>query len=283
MLTRSVRGGVALAFGAALSPWLAAAAERRYQIGACDWSLGKLADPAAFEIARAVGLDGVQVSLGTAADDMKLRQSAVQEQFKAAAKKAGVQISGLAIGELNQIPYQSDPRAEVWVRDGVQVMPALGVKVMLVPFFGNADLVGKPAAMDEVVRRLKQVTPKAEQLGVRLGLESWLSAEDTMRILERVNSPSVKMYYDVANSTERGYDIIKEIRWLGKANICEFHLKENDNLLGHGKVDFARVHDAINDIGYTGWLQIEGGIPPKATVVTSYTENAKFVRGLFTS
>jgi sugar phosphate isomerase/epimerase len=91
------------------------------------------------------------------------------------------------------------------------------------------------------------------------------------------------MYYDVANSTQRGYDIIKEIRWLGKANICEFHLKENDNLLGHGKVNFARVHEAINDIGYEGWMQIEGAVPPKAGVVASYTENVKFVRGLFAS
>lgn len=283
MVAGAVRGGVALAFGAALVPWLAAAEGRRYKIGACDWSLGKLGEPASFEIARQVGLDGVQISLGTEADGMKLRKSEVQQQFKDAATKAGVEISGLAIGELNQIPYQTDARAEVWVSDGIGVMPTLGVKVMLVPFFGKADLVNNPAAADEVVRRLKKAAPKAVQLGVTLGLESWLSAADTMRILERVNSPSVKMYYDVANSTLRGYDIIREIRWLGKANICEFHLKENDYLLGRGKVDFVRVHEAINDIGYEGWLQIEGAIPPKAGVVESYTANVKFVRGLFAS
>ena len=61
-----------------------------------------------------------------------------------------------------------------------------------------------------------KVEYKAEKAGVILGIESWLSAADTMRILNRVGSPAVKMYYDVCNSTDRGYDICKEIRWLGK-------------------------------------------------------------------
>jgi sugar phosphate isomerase/epimerase len=75
---------------------------------------------------------------------------------------------------------------------------------------------------DETERRLREVAPKAEKAGVILGVESSLSAEDNMRIIDRVGSPAVKVYYDVANSTERGYDIGKEIRWLGKhGQICE--------------------------------------------------------------
>jgi sugar phosphate isomerase/epimerase len=124
---------------------------------------------------------------------------------------------------------------------------------------------------------LKKVAPKAEKAGVVLGLESWLSAEDTMRIIDRVGSPAVKMYYDVANSTERGYDICKEIRWLGKRNICEFHMKENGFLLGHGKIDFNKVSDAIHEVGYEGWLQIEGAIPPGGNILESYSANSKFL------
>src|SRR6266481_6470289 len=140
-------------------------------------------------------------------------------------------------------------------------MEALGLKTVLLAFFGKGDLVGDEAGQREVIRRLKRVAPKAEKAGVSLGLESWLSAEDTVRIMDRVGSPAVKMYYDVCNSNDRGYDIYKEIRWLGKKNICEFHLKENGFLLGQGKVDFARVREAIEDIGYQGWVQIEGSVP----------------------
>ena len=128
---------------------------------------------------------------------------------------------------------------------------------------------------------MKKVAPKAEKAGVVLGLESWLSAEDTMRIMDRVGSPAVKMYYDVCNSTERGYDICKEIRWLGKKNICELHLKENGFLLGQGKVDLVRVRAAIEDIGYEGWFQIEGAVPAKGDLLQSYIANQKYARSLF--
>ena len=89
------------------------------------------------------------------------------------------------------------------------------------------------------------------------------------------------MYYDVCNSTDRGYDVCKEIRWLGKKNICEFHMKENGHLLGQGKVDFLRLRDAIQDIEYAGWMQIEGAVPPGQDVVSAYQANLKFLRGLF--
>jgi sugar phosphate isomerase/epimerase len=181
------------------------------------------------------------------------------------------------------VPYKSDPRTDAWVSDAVPVMQALGVKVVLLAFFGKGDLVGDKAGTEEVIRRLKKSAPRAEKAGVVLGLESWLSAEDTLHIMDRVGSPAVKMYYDVCNSTDRGYDIYKEIRQLGKERICEFHLKENGCLLGNGPVNFEKVRDAINDIGYEGWMQIEGGLPPKADLVASDTANLKFLRGLFPS
>lgn len=281
MLHRTAQATTALAVSSPISQLLAAPAKRSFKIGACDWSIGKLADPASFEVARQIGLDGVQVSLGTAADDMKLRQPEVQQQFRDAAKKAGVQIASLAIGELNNVPYQSDPRTEAWVSDSVPVMQALGVRVVLLAFFGKGDLIGDPAGTDEVIRRLKKVAPEAERAGVVLGLESWLSAEATLRIMDRVGSPAVKMYYDVCNSTDRGYDIYQEIRQLGKERICEFHMKENGCLLGQGPVNFEKVRDAINDIGYTGWMQIEGALPANANLVVSYAANLKLLRSLF--
>lgn len=281
MLQRTAQAATALAISSPFAALLGASEKRRFKIGACDWSIGKQADPSAFDVAKQIGLDGVQVSLGTAADDMKLRKPEVQQQFKDAARKAEVQIASLAIGELNNVPYKSDPRTEAWVSDSVTVMQAIGVHVVLLAFFGKGDLVGDNEGTDEVVRRLRKVAPRAEKAGVTLGLESWLSAEDTLRIMDRVGSPAVKMYYDVCNSTDRGYNIYKEIRQLGKERICEFHMKENGCLLGKGPVNFEKVRDAINDIGYEGWMQIEGAIPPNSSLMTSYTANLTFLRGLF--
>jgi L-ribulose-5-phosphate 3-epimerase len=282
-LVQSAQIATALALSAHYGPLLAAPEKRRFKIGACDWSIGKMANPQAFEVAKQIGLDGVQVSLGTAADNMQLRQPEVQQRFKQAAQATGIEIASLAIGELNEVPFKSDPRTEAWVSDCIDVLQALRVKVVLLAFFGKGDLVGDAKGVDEVVRRLKLVAPKAEKAGVILGLESWLSAEDTLRIMDRIGSPAVKMYYDVCNSTDRGYDICREIRLLGKKNICEFHMKENGFLLGQGKVNLEHVRDAINDIGYEGWMQIEGAVPNGGKMLESYQANCQYLRRLFPS
>jgi sugar phosphate isomerase/epimerase len=280
MLRRSARTTALLTLAFNYAPLFGAPGERKFKIGACDWSIGKMGDPAAFEVAKEIGLDGVQVSMGTVADDMKLRQAEVQKSYKDAAQKAGLQIASLAIGELNSIPYKSDPRTIQWVSDCIDVCQALGLKVVLLAFFGNDDLRNDKAGVDEVVKRLKSVAPKAEMASVSLGIESWLSAEQHLEILDRVGSKAVKVYYDVCNSNDMGYDIYKEIRQLGK-HICEFHAKENGSLLGEGKVDFKKVRAALDDIDYRGWIEIEGAVPPGKPMLESYRANCKFMRGIF--
>jgi len=282
MLARSTQTLAALALSSPLAPLFAAPAQRPFKIGACDWSIGKMCDPAAMTVAKEIGLDGVQVSLGTAKNNMHLRQAAVQQQYQDAVKATGAQVASLALGELNDLPYKSDPRTIEWVGDCVDVCQAMGCRVMLLAFFGNGDLREDKKGTDEVVRRLKEVAPKAEQAGVILGVESWLSAAAHMDILNRVGSSAVQVYYDVCNSTDRGYDIYQEIRWLGKQKaICEFHAKENGSLLGQGGVSFPKVRAAMDDIGYRGWIQIEGAVPKDAPMLESYRKNLAFLRSLF--
>jgi sugar phosphate isomerase/epimerase len=253
----------------------------RFNIGACDWSIQKANSIEAMKLGANIGLDGVQLSLGTVDNDMHLRRKDIQEAYKAAAKKHGVRIGGLAIGELNNVPYKSDPRTEAWVSDSIDVAKAIGVKTVLLAFFAKGDLKNDPEGQKVVIERLKKVAPKAERAGIILGIESWLSAQEHMNIIQAVGSKNVQVYYDVANSHQMGYNIYEEIRWLGKEQICEIHAKENGYLLGQGKIDFKEVRKAIDDIGYTGWIQIEGAIPEKKEVLESYLQNNIFMRGIF--
>jgi len=169
------------------------------------------------------------------------------------------------------------------VADVVEVMPKLGVKICLLAFFGKGNINGERAKQDEVIRRLKKIAPQAEKAGVVLGVESRLNAEDHIRIVEEVASPAVQVYYDVANMTQQGYDIYKEIRQLGKERICQIHMKENGFLLGEGRVDFPRVKEVIDEIGYAGWLIIEGATVRGKSLVECYQHNQKYLRSVFTT
>ena len=265
--------------GGALRDVFAAA---RFNLGACDWSIGMRGKTEALALARQLGLDGVQVSMGSVDNDLQLRRPEVQRAYRDAAAASGVRIGGIALDLFNQVPYKSDPRTEQWLSDSIDVARALDVRVVLLAFFERGDLRNDPDGQAEVIRRLKRVAPRAEERGVILGIESWLNAGDHLRLIEAVGSPNVQVYYDVANATQMGYDITAEIRQLGRERICEFHAKENGFLLGQGRIDFAAVRKAMDDIRYTGWIQIEGAIPKGAPMRDSYLENVRFMRAQFT-
>jgi L-ribulose-5-phosphate 3-epimerase len=275
-----VKGAQVASAGVAGVPWLQAkTAQAGFKIGACDWTLGKRADPAALVMAKRLGLDGIQVDVGGPKNGMPVLKAEVQKLYLETAAKQQVEIGSLAIGSLNDVPYKSDPRAEQWVSDSIDACQALGVKVVLLAFFAKGDLLNDPEGVAAVVQRLRKVAPKAERADVTLGFESWLSAEQHMDILNRVGSPAVKVYYDVANSHKQGYDIYKEIRLLGK-NICEFHAKDYDDLYGKGSIDFNRVRLAMDDIGYRGWLHMEGTKLPLG-LEESIKYDERYLRSVF--
>src|SRR5665213_1880967 len=149
---------------------MAKRAGTKIRIGACDWSLGMDSNPAAFDLAKQIGLAGVQVT------------------YLQISRRTDVAIAGLAIGELNNVPYKSDARTDQWVSDSMDVASALGVKVILLAFFSRNDLRNDEPGKKEVIRKLKLVAPKAEKLGVILGIESYLSAEELMDIIQQIGS-----------------------------------------------------------------------------------------------
>lgn len=271
--------------GAALaSSWLRrvpAAEAAKYPIGACDWSINAGQDIRAFEIAKEIGLDGVQVSFGAPGGKFDLRDPEVRRQFQEASKATGVKIASLAMGILNSVPFATEPQTVEWVSDCIDVMAAMQQRVVLLAFFGQGDIRDKPDAQKEVIRRLKQLAPKAEKAQAVLGIESYLNADDHMRILDAVGSPAVKVYYDVANMQYSGYDIFAELRRLGRDRICQIHAKEYDHLLSQGPIDFAKIRDVLAEIGYFDWLIIEAATVKGRSVVDCYRENQRYLRALF--
>lgn len=282
MLSRSAQALVFTATAGSLAPLLAAPASRWFKIGAVDWMLGKRSDPGAFDVAKEIGLDGVQVDFGPA-DNMRLTQAEVQKAFREAARRTGLEIAALCILELNGVPLKSDPRAAEWMAASIDVCKAMGVPITMAPCFGNGDLdMSKTAEIDHLVEVLKTLATQAEKQGVIIGLENYRSADDNLRILDRVGSPALKVYYDVGNSTDKGRDILKEIRALGKL-ICQVHAKDADHMLGQGRIDFKEVRKALDDIEYSGWIVIEAWFVASHGVVVDYTAHRKYLKNIFSN
>lgn len=133
--------------------------------------------------------------------------------------------------------------------------------------------------MDYVADALRELAPEASRAGVILGLEDTISAEDNVRIMERSKSENVLVYYDVGNSFKAGFDPAREIRWLGKERICQFHLKDNPYFLGGGTIQFPAIIRAVQAIGFTGFANLETD-SPSGDLDGDMERNLKYIRDL---
>lgn len=259
-------------------PSFAAATPDVLKIGVTDWNLKKTGDLAAVALAKSLGFDGVQVSLGRTPSGGKLPldNPEIQSQYVAAGKKQNIALAGTCLDILHVNYLKNDKLGQKWVADGIPITKNLNAGVMLMPFFGKGAL--ETAQERQYVGDvLKEIAPAAERAGILLGLEDTISAEDNVRIMERTQSPAVRVYYDVGNSNKNGFDVVKEIRWLGKERICQMHLKDS-TYIGEGPIDFVAVMRAIHDIGYTAFANLETSAP-SGSIPDDMRRNLKAVRG----
>lgn len=258
----------------------ALAKPRGLKIGVTDWNLKQTGNIEAVALAKRLGFDGVQVSLGRTPVDGKLPldNPGIQARYLSASKAEGIPLDGTCLDILHVNYLKNDKLGQKWVQDAIRVTRALKIDVILLPFFGKGALTTRDE-MDYVGDVLRELGPQAEQAGVILGLEDTISAEDNVRIMDRARSKAVLVYYDVGNSTNNGFDVIKEIRWLGKDRICQFHLKDNPHYLGEGKIDFPVVLHTIQDLGFRGYANLETSAPSNS-IEADMGRNLTFLRQL---
>ncbi len=251
-----------------------------FHIGVTDWNLQQTGKLEAVTLAKSLGFDGVQISLGRKPvdDKLPLDNAEMQAQYLQQSRQDGIPLDGTCLDILHVNYLKNDKLGQRWVSDGIGITRKLGARVMLLPFFGKGALTTH-AEMDYVGDALKELAAEAEKAQVILGLEDTISAEDNVRILDRVKSKAALVYYDVGNSTNAGFDPVKEIRWLGKQRICQIHLKDNPHYLGEGKIDFKAVLQAIADIRFAGFANLETSSPSKS-IEQDMRRNLQYIRAL---
>ena len=282
MITKSITRRTVLASAIASLPAAVARAGGRtmFKIGVTDWNLHLGANPDAVALAKKLGFDGVQVSFGRTITNGKLPldDPALIARYLQLSAEHGIPIDGTCVDRLHIDVLKSDKAAVRWVSDSIRLTKALNSQVLLLPFFGRGALKTR-AEMDYVADVLRDLGAEAAKAQVILGLEDTISAIDNVSIMDRTKSDAVKVYYDVGNSTNAGFDPISEIRWLGRDRICQIHLKDNPAYLGEGKIRFPPLIRAIQDIRYTGYANLETDSKP-GQIEFDMKKNLAYVRDL---
>ena len=172
------------------------------------------------------------------------------------------------------------------------------IRCMSYPNNGLTD----DAWRDEVIRRLRVLARMAQDGGVTLvheNCDGWggHSAEHTLEMLERVDSPALKLVYDTGNPIEHEQNAVDYLRAVID-HVVHIHIKDGKKVDGKTTFTFPNEGDARVDAcirlliehGYDGGYSIEphigavihlGSTSPEEALWDSYTEYGRRLMAVY--
>ena len=262
---------------------------QRYKVAVIDLMILKRQKLGAFQLTKEIGADGVEVDMGGLGNrptfDNKLLIDSVRQQFLDKAKELNLEIPSLAMtGYYAQSFCQREEFIQS-IQDCITTMKLMNVKLAFLPLGIQCDLVKKPELRDSVIIRLKVAGKMAEKAGVIIGIETALDAKGEKRLLEDINSPAIKSYFNFSNPLKNGRDLEEELKILGKKYIVQIHCTDDDGVLlkDNTRLDMNKVKKTLDKMGWSGWLVIERSRDAKepTNVKKNFGSNTAYVKSIF--
>jgi sugar phosphate isomerase/epimerase len=265
--------------------------KQQYKVAVIDLMILKRQKLGAFQLTKEIGADGVEVDMGGLGNrptfDNKLLIDSVRQQFLDKAKELNLEIPSLAMtGYYAQSFCQREEFIQS-IQDCITTMKLMQVKVAFLPLGIQCDLVKKPELRDSVVKRLKVAGKMAKDAGVVIGIETALDANGEKKLLEDVNSPAIRSYFNFSNALKNGRDLEKELKTLGKKYIVQIHCTDDDGVLlkDNTRLDMKKVKETLDKMKWKGWLVIERSRDAKEpnNVKKNFGSNTAYVKSIFQS
>ncbi len=261
----------------------------RYRIAVCDWMILKRQKLGAFQRAAEISADGVEVDMGSLGAretfDNALAKEEVRSRFLNEAKKYDLEISSLAMSGFYAQSFAERPTVPQMLQDCIDTMRKMGVRVAFLPLGVRGDLVRNPELRPAIVKRLSAVAPIAEAAQVVIGVETALDATAEAALIDEIGSPAIRSYFNFANPLQNGRDLVAELKILGTHRICQIHCTDEDGvwLQNNPRIDLARVKQALDEMGWSGWLVMERSRDRNdpRNVVKNYSANASYLKKIF--
>jgi len=219
-----------------------------------------------FDDLKSVGFDGIELQI---TDDDEAHYA-----------KAGKVIAdlGLAATGVAGVPEDSNPaspdakqrqRALDYLRRQIDKTVALGGDVLGGPLHSSFKVFsGQGPTEDELswsAEVLRAAGDHAQDAGIRLALEflnrfeCYLlnSTGQTLGLLDRIDHAAVGVHYDTHHAHLEEHDVGAAIR-AGGDRIYHVHISESHRgTPGRGQVRWDETFEALQEVGYDGWLTIE--------------------------
>jgi hydroxypyruvate isomerase len=177
---------------------------------------------------------------------------------------------------------ENHARAQDEIRANLEVARQYGIPNLIV-FSGNRNGISEEEGAANCIEGLSGIAKEAEAAGITLILELLNSKVDHLdyqcdhtawgaKVVAAVNSPRVKLLYDIYHMQIMEGDLIRTIR-ANIEHIGHFHTAGNpgrNDLDENQEICYPPIARAINELGYTGWVGHE--FNPKKNPLESLRE-----------
>ncbi|MGA2194722.1 MAG: TIM barrel protein [Bryobacteraceae bacterium] len=240
--------------------------------------------PAVFDLAKQIqGLSGVELQVyfkGTTLCDQ-----ATLAAYQRAAERTGLSIPSVA-GVWPPGATLLQPAAEENLRNAIRAAESLHATTILAACFEqNCPNMDQEQSYGPVVALLQKVSGAARDAGVTIGMETSNAPAGDRKLIDLVDRPSVKVYYDLDNVERYAHtgEAVPGIAIL-KSRIRQVHLKNEDRLLEQpGRVNWADAVKGLAAIGYAGWLVFETTHSDPQQCIEATRKNIAFVTSHYAS
>lgn len=265
-------------------------AQQRYRIAACDWMMLKRQKLGEFGLSKTIGADGVEMDMGSLGKrdsfDNKLRIPEESRVFVHTADSLGIEVAAMAMSGFYAQSFANKTSYRWLIEDCLQAMKTMRTKIAFLPLGGCGNHWADSLALRAViVERLHEVGAMAQKQGVVIGINTPLDAKGNKRLLKEIDSPGIKIFYKVQTAVELGLDVNKDIKRLGKDNICAIHASNTDGYLlrDDPAVNIPKLKKTLDGMDWSGWLIVERSRDVKQVhnVKYNYGENVKYLKEIF--
>lgn len=207
-----------------------------------------------FKLVKDIGFDGIE-----------LRSNLTEhtKDFIKATEKTGLPVHGLV--------NSSNPD----ITGAVEFCKAVGGNAILItaPYDKKRPIMESWKERQAIIRK---GLPAAEKHGIKVLIENvWagflISVFDTERFIDEIDNPWFGSYFDVGNNVRWGVPehwILQLGKRIGKLDIKEWDSRRHNgeglragfkSQLGEGTINWAKVRQALQQIGFSGWATAEVG------------------------
>jgi D-psicose/D-tagatose/L-ribulose 3-epimerase len=229
---------------------------------------------------KAFGFDAIELPLEDPSD---WSASEVRPILEDVGLKAGVCAAMGPGRDLTSINVEVVTSTQDYLRACIDEAAEIGATVVAGPMYsptgqtGAIEFFERERMLAMLIRNLLPVIAHAEVKGVRLAIEPlnrfetslFNTIEQTMRLIEMVDHPSLGLLLDTFHMNIEERNIGAAIRRAGK-KLYHFHACGNDRgAPGNDGIDWDSVRTALNDVSYTGMVSIESFTSANRTIATA--------------